>query len=308
MKKHIILILFLFFATLSFSQSNGKLRIGSVNVKDSNGVLVFSAPIKINSPQWISITDLDTAILGDGLKVKNGKLNTIVGRGLNISGDSIVYTGSNTINVDGQKIILQDDGTYSISNYIEFDSIGVGDVGLRDNNGKINSDSLTTTVLYSASIMLPPSSNFDTYDLLITSNTNGDPVFRTTVGDYFLFYKTLKVVTGDLILTNGRIQGNKGADVTADTTIVLGNGNYFNLTTDIGISLKGIDNTNWQAGSQITLMCAGRIRFKHLDTCYDNVKPFYMQQTTEYITQENDVLTFIYDGEYWREISLIIGS
>lgn len=305
MKKYIILILLLLCSTLMFSQTTGKVKVGNITLRDSLGYLIINAPVKINSPSWISITDLDTSILGDGLKIKNGKLNAIVGRGLNISGDSIVYTGSNTINVDGEKIILQDDGTYSISNYIEFDSLGIGDVELKDNNGKINSDSTSTGVLYSGMILLPTSSNYDTYDLMITSNVNGDAVFRTSVGDYFLFYKTVKVVTGDLILTAGRIQGNKGSDIVADSTIVLGNGNYFNLTTEAGLDFKGIDNTNWQAGSQIILKCNGGIVFKHSMVCYGNVKPFFLTKTTDYITQEDDILTFIYDGTYWREMSRI---
>lgn len=309
MKKYIILILLLLVSTLGFSQTTGKVKIGSIVLRDSSGFLIVDAPIKVNRTQWINITDLDTAIVGDGLKIKNGKLDVLFGRGLNISGDTLVYTGSNTINVDGQKIILKDDGTYSINPYIEFDSIGVGNIGLKETTDGILSltDSLSVGNLYLNCIYISGTNQIikggfneiefnklTPYPIILYNNNT--KVFQIDYGYGAYFYTNLS-------MSNGRIEGYKGTDITADTTIVLGNGNYFNVTTSVGLTLKGIDNINWQEGSMITLKFDGGITLKYDGTCYGNVKPFFLSKTMDYTTQPDDIFTFVYDGTYWRETS-----
>lgn len=103
MKKIILMILLLItISNVSYSQ----LTIGPrIKLRDSSGVLVISAPIKLWSNGWIKSKDIDSSLAGSGISYGSiSGLNVNVGNGIYVENDTLkaslftrIYTDSISI-------------------------------------------------------------------------------------------------------------------------------------------------------------------------------------------------------------------
>lgn len=102
---------------------------------------------------------------------------------------------------------------------------------------------------------------------------------------------------------NKRFQGNMGADVTSSGTITLTQGNLFSVA---GVTtINYITTTGWKEGSIICLkFLAGNITLTHdASTVPANTAAMFLDAGNNGVFTAGSILTLIYDGEYWREIS-----
>lgn len=99
-----LLILMLLLPVVAFSQ----FKIGSVSLKDSSGVLVFSSPLKTNTTdQWISRTWLPSLVVSTNSGLKwdaTTGLTLKLGSGLILQNDTLKYNGSSIVAVDDSTI------------------------------------------------------------------------------------------------------------------------------------------------------------------------------------------------------------
>ncbi len=128
MKKFLILAFLLFLVPQIYSQT----YIGKVQLKDSSGYLVITAPngFKVNTNSWINIKDIDPSVVGKGLSYNpNLGIRFNAGNGLIIgSNDSVVTTGTISLGI--------------------FDSIDVGGAQIKSKNGNPISDSISANYAF----------------------------------------------------------------------------------------------------------------------------------------------------------------
>lgn len=105
---------------------------------------------------------------------------------------------------------------------------------------------------------------------------------------------------------NKRFQGSMGADITSSQTITLTQGNLFGITGTTTIDF--ITTSGWKNGTTICLkFLAGNITLTHdAATVPDNTGAIFLDAASNGIFTAGSVLTLIYDGQYWREISRMI--
>lgn len=364
MKKIFITILLIFAFVISL---NAQLKVGTISLKDSSGVLVINSSIKTNTAtQWLLKSMMDTTIAGNGLKWNNG-LDIVVGYGLSIVNDTLIYSGDATVVDDstikyvdgklrvniqtGYGLMKDENGlklNLSTNSGLEFD-LGVLKVKTDENsltfdssgniiinpNANLNSLRIGNKLLYSVDGKLGVEDSLNVKKLIIDGgndedaelcfrfNENASLIGYISVDDinYITFYRQHLSVLNHIVFNQwvrfadsvtmdygiqlgGRLKSIQGSDIETDTTITLGNGNFFILTSSSGATCKGIDITNWQAGSQVTLYCSdGGIVFDNNETCYETVKPFLLKGGIDFEPSQYSVITLIYDGTYWREIS-----
>jgi len=100
-----------------------------------------------------------------------------------------------------------------------------------------------------------------------------------------------------------RLQQTKGADIASASTITLGtDGNYFDITGTTAI--KYITTTNWEAGAVVILQFDG-IVVVHDDegTTPANTGDITLKSGGDFTTAAGDLLTLVYDGTVWKEVS-----
>lgn len=105
------------------------------------------------------------------------------------------------------------------------------------------------------------------------------------------------------IQVGGRILGQQGADLTASSTITLGQGNLFVLSGATAINL--IDTTGWADGSEVTLVAADTITINHNQTPSDPAFPVILKrnltsQFSQGLTITLKLLTFS-GARFWRQ-------
>lgn len=105
---------------------------------------------------------------------------------------------------------------------------------------------------------------------------------------------------------NKRFQGNMGADVTSSQTITLTQGNLFSITGTTTIDY--ITTSGWKTGSIVCLkFLAGTIQLTHDATSVPAITAaMFLSTSSNGLFSAGSVLTLIYDGEYWREISRMV--
>jgi hypothetical protein len=112
-----------------------------------------------------------------------------------------------------------------------------------------------------------------------------------------------RTITGSnfyLALTGGRFQESKGANVTAANNLSLGaDGNTFTITGNTQIN--AITNTNWQAGSKISLIFTGSPTIKHNTAGGAGTSVILLSGSADYSAAADDVLQLVYDGTSWHE-------
>lgn len=259
-------------------------------------------------------TNLDSGITVSGNKLKIKTDASVVGfdgsGNLKILPNSITETQvSPDINLDSIKIgglLIKSDGDRLNLG----DSVIIGDMLMMTDSSGIKADSLGVFMLNATQIYINRST-IDTYDGRITSNVNGDLLFYTTAGDKAIFGLTvgsLKIEAGD-IETNSKFLGNKSdtAFVTTDSVITVSNGNFAVVSDSATIGrLYYMTTTDWTAGSMLTLYFTGAVAIGHAKPdAPANTVPFYLNGASDFTTADTDILTVIYDGTYWREISRI---
>ena len=105
---------------------------------------------------------------------------------------------------------------------------------------------------------------------------------------------------------NKRSQGSMGVDIASGATITLTQGNLFDVTGTTTINY--ITTTDWKKGSMVCLMfLAGSITLTHNTSSVPaNTAATFLSAGINGSFTVGSVLTLIYDGTYWREITRMI--
>ena len=132
--------------------------------------------------------------------------------------------------------------------------------------------------------------------LLISTNTGDDILLREVSTELF------KINEVEGFVASRRIQGFKGADVASATAITLGDGNYFDITVDVS-PIDTMTDTNWQAGSVVTLQFDGGVTVTNNSGGTSPNADFVLFGGIDFVATANDTLTLVFDGIDWRETS-----
>jgi hypothetical protein len=133
-----------------------------------------------------------------------------------------------------------------------------------------------------------------------TASRTGDMQFWVTNNTTSALRMTLSS-TGALVLT-GRLQTDKGADVASANDLTLGSdGNVFVITGTT--TINAITNTNWQAGSTITLIFTGATTVKHNTAGGAGTSRIFLAGSIDLTTANHTTLTLSHDGTQWQEAS-----
>ena len=286
MKKLIIIALICLTSVVGYSQNlNGKIKIGSITLRDSSGVLVIDSRLKVNSSSWLPIKAIDqTGINGNGLAVINDKLSIVPGKGLNVINDSLTYTGADLIQVDHSQMYIDDQGVYRIKPYISFDSLIVSGhpISKTDSNEiRFNDVYVDGKLTVSGPINLystNPKINFGPFTHIITSKfAPYDMYFEQVSAGPFHFVSNastlvtiapdqitthVPVVTNQTVTFNNRILGNI-KPITVEINLTLTDANCFILSSGDhqAASVEAIDTTGWTDGSIVTFLLLNDITF-----------------------------------------------
>ena len=210
--------------------------------------------------------------------------------------------------VDG--ITPVDDATinFKVPSSSEIASLSVNDVG-------------TFYIQVNPSTLIPMSANLPLFtDFYDSARVRGKITVLSQLGKESTFYSGIELrftdistydslaynfdnVYGtffrDLRLQNARLQGYQGTDVASANNLTLGKGNYFEVTGTTDITT--ISAADWQAGSIITLYMTDVLRLKH--NVAGGGASLFMKSGADFQTSAGDIVSFVYDGTYWREIS-----
>lgn len=109
------------------------------------------------------------------------------------------------------------------------------------------------------------------------------------------FYRETRVI-------DHRFQTTQGADVTAANDLSLGaDGNNFLIVGNTQINT--IATSGWVTGLPVTLMFSGSPLIKHNQSAGAGFAPIVLSGRSDYKVRPYSVMTFIYDGTYWLEVS-----
>ena len=108
------------------------------------------------------------------------------------------------------------------------------------------------------------------------------------------------------VIIEGRLQGDKGADVTSADEITLGtDGNYFDITGTT--TINHINKTDWQAGSVIILQFDASVTVTHNAASPTGTEAsMLLSGAVDFSATADDILMLVYDGVMFREISRTI--
>lgn len=138
--------------------------------------------------------------------------------------------------------------------------------------------------------------------------------FGLPAGVYTLRFKCGIEIYGPFSLTiavGGRQYINQGPDVASAADLVLGQGNYFNVTGTTNI--QGIDATGWVNGGllqsgRLILQFAGALTLKNMILQSPSADPYYPMQlagNVDFALTAGTVVVFVFDinSLVWREVS-----
>ncbi len=111
----------------------------------------------------------------------------------------------------------------------------------------------------------------------------------------------LDLLSGKLIMRMyGRFARKKGANIAAANNLTLGgDGNVFIITGNTQIN--GVLTTDWQAGSDVSLIFTGTPTVKHNTGGTAGFAATLLAGSADLAAANNTVLTLIYDGTNWQE-------
>ncbi len=103
-----------------------------------------------------------------------------------------------------------------------------------------------------------------------------------------------------LLMLDGRMQWDKGANVAAANDLTLGtDGNLFTITGNTQIN--AITTANWQAGSEIAMIFTGTPTLKNNTAGGAGTATMLLAGRVDYTAAAGDYIAFIYDGTNWYE-------
>lgn len=175
-----------------------------------------------------------------------------------------------------------------------------GAVGIGDDTADSPLEILSTTV---PQLRVSHTDGVD--DATFGVDANGDLTILATGGNIDFGNETLtttgSVATGAITLTAGRLQGVKGGDVASADEILLGAGNYFDVTGTTQI--HHVTKTDWQAGAVVVFQFDASVVVTH-----DSATPtgteasLWLLGAGDFSATANDTMTTVYDGVYFREL------
>lgn len=276
--------------------------------------------------------DLST---NSGLTFSGNSLTTNLDSGITVSGNKLkIKTDASVVGFDGSgnlKILPNSITETQISKDINLDSIKIGGITVKFEDDKINvGDSITVGKMvigafggdYIRNGTL--TSYWDESNMALT--INGDINIDNSVGGPYEFkinaisindkgtlsnvvYKNDTTNFTEDISFKSRLLTAKSDTgfITTDSVITVSNGNFAVVSDSASIGrLYYMTTTGWTAGSMLTLYFTGALAIGHAKPdAPANTVPFYLKLTEEFTTADTDILTVIYDGTYWREISRI---
>lgn len=222
-----------------------------------------------------------------------GKTTHTVGAG--VQGESTVGVGLSGLVTTGVPLKLQDNTTTTnaVESVIEINHFTSGTAA----NGFGGSIEFTTETSTSTGVS-------NTLSSLWTNATHASRSSRFSISG------VNATVTNDIIyfdgnkstVFNGRYQGKKGADVASTTSLTLGyDGNLFHITGTTQIN--AITTTDWQAGSEVTLIFDGSLTVKNNTAGGAGTAVILLASGADFGATANDVLKLVYDGTSWFEVS-----
>lgn len=107
-------------------------------------------------------------------------------------------------------------------------------------------------------------------------------------------------------MEKNRISAGKAADVAAANDLAIGNGNKV-VVTGNG-TINGIQTLNWQAGSEIDILCTGTPTFKHDTAASSGYARLKTAGSVDLVGAPDTTISFWYDGAYWQQKSSKIAS
>lgn len=308
-----------------------------LTLKLGSGLILQNDTLKYNGSSIVAVDDSTIQYVGQKLKVKysEGLTSDIYGVKLNLSTNSgltydglgkLIINSDSGVSITGNKLKVKLDATNlefdgignlkikansitetQISKDINLDSLKIGNMVLKvEGEGKLAfSDSLGVVSLFAKSIYLSGLNqiikgdfNEIEYNKLtpypMRFYNNNIKTMQLDAQDGIVFYNTVRMDTA-------RFQGWKGADVASDNPLVLGAGNYFEVTGTNAIN--NIDGLGWQSGSIITLKFSGAVNLGHMAGTSGTNYEMFLFNSENFTTSVGDILTFILDVDIWREIS-----
>ena len=105
-----------------------------------------------------------------------------------------------------------------------------------------------------------------------------------------------------ITLSNVRYEQAKGTDTAAANDLTLpGTGNFIKITGNTQIN--AITTLNWQAGSVVTLWFTGTPTVKNNTAGGAGTAKIFLNGSVDLAAANNTMLTLVYDGTEWQEIS-----
>ncbi len=307
------------------SISGSKIKKGSVSsaelstgLKDSLfNISLYGVDIKVSkltdsitthrtSINLINVSKLnrtDTVTLSNRIVSLKSSYNTLFTDAGFFKGDSIPLGGI-TLKTTNGKINL---GDSMIIGNMNFKTLGSGKLSFSDTiitsrlySSLISADTIQTPVINGTNI------NFSSLTYPVGSITGSGglfPILNFEVGgnNIFKLYNSKTVFNKDIIMDTARIQGFKGTHINSDTLITLGSGNFFLIRGTQTINRISADN--WQPGSIVTLIFDDTAVLRHNSDLFGTSIPMFLYNSSNWSITANDIITLIYDGTYWREIS-----
>lgn len=274
--------------------------------------------------------DLST---NSGLTFSGNSLTTNLDSGIEVSGNKLkIKTDASVVGFDGSgnlKILPNSISETEVSKDLNLDSIKIGGMTMKLDDGKLTIDSTNINGLINfqkrgdgLSFLISETENayfksnglvtgmflgFAHDEALYIIEGSQDSYVDSSV---FIFGRTTTNVSNiDLTINGARLLTAKSdtAFVTTDSVITVSNGNFAVVSDSASIGrLYYMTTTGWTAGSMLTLYFTGAVAIGHAKPdAPANTVPFYLNGASDFTTADTDILTVIYDGTYWREISRI---
>ena len=280
--------------------------------------------------------DLST---NSGLTFSGNSLTTNLDSGIEVSGNKLkIKTDASVVGFDGSgnlKILPNSISETEVSKDINLDSIKIGGMTMKLKSEGVleQADSLYINgYLQAQLIYLGNGSGLykDAYGYLVsqvsapnvitnlsvygdTANTLSKIQFSITESSASDYVRTLGMwdmngldIIDDLTISKRLLTAKSDtAFITTDSVITVSNGNFAVVSDSATIGrLYYMTTTGWTVGSMLTLYFTGAVAVGHAEEYAPaNTIPFYLKLAEDFTIADTDILTVIYDGTYWREIS-----
>lgn len=129
---------------------------------------------------------------------------------------------------------------------------------------------------------------------------SGNKIVRINISTGGASGANMLVLENGMVKVAGRLQPAKGANIAAANNLTLGaDGTLFHITG--ATQINAITTTNWQAGSEITLIFDSTPTVKHNTAGGAGTAVLLLAGAVDFVATANDTLTLVYDGTSWFE-------